>query len=132
MFVYNCNMQLIQLFQPPGLLFQWLGLCLYVNQRFMISKKCGWVFVYVAATFLARFEDYQELYIMRGIVSFSRIVFLAEVCHGMTTIVILFQQYSAYSLVWGIGLQNDIVKSGRFKTGEEKYQFIPLKTLHVL
>ena len=49
------------------------------------------VFIYKVSPLLASFEDYQELLIIRCIVSFSRNIFLAEVYHKIEHIVVPLQ-----------------------------------------
>ena len=55
----------------------------------MISKNRALVSVYIAPLFLTSLEDYQELLIIRGIVFFSRNIFISEIYHRVEPIIIL-------------------------------------------
>ena len=68
----------------------------------MISRNRGLVLIYVAPPLFASFEDFQELFIMGGIVSFSSNILFSGLGHRLELFIMLLQQYSFYRLVQGM------------------------------
>ena len=64
---------------------------MHINQWFMISKKRGLLSIYIAPLLLVSFKDCQELFILKGIVSLSKNIFLAKVCYRVVPIIVLLQ-----------------------------------------
>ena len=52
------------------------------------------------------FEDFQELLVMRGIVSFRKNIFLDELCDRVDPVIILLQKNSSFSDIGSIRLHN--------------------------